>query len=88
MGHNEAYPSAGEAAAVPFERMRLVSEWRSVAVIAGGGEEEEQATNCFVLEECSVVDGGGPPLQWMSVSEIYHFNCSLIPPLTISANAN
>lgn len=57
-------------------------------MIAGGGEEEEQATNCFVLEECSVVDGGGPPLQWMSVSEIYHFNCSLIPPLTISANAN
>jgi hypothetical protein len=35
-GHNEACPSAGEAAAVPFERMRSVQKWRSVAVIGEG----------------------------------------------------
>lgn len=37
-GHNEACPSAVEAAAVPFERLRSVQKWRSWPWLGRGGE--------------------------------------------------
>lgn len=79
VGHNEA-----GAAASPFDRMRSLERQRSVRLIGGwsggggGSHSKEQTTNYFVLKECKAA--GPPPLQCVSVSEINHFNCSLIPP--------
>lgn len=86
VGHNEA-----RAAARPFHRMRSPEQELSVLPPDWGlvrSHSKEEATNGLVAQECKTAGPPPAPFQRMSVVEINYFNCSPIPPLTISLNDN